>query len=341
MPTQISDLWVPDVWVAGMQEKQATFPSIFTSGIVSPNGELQAVATGAGNSANVPFFKDITDQDDEVQVEDTAPSTDNKITASKMVCPILNRVCMNSATALSAQVSGGDPVDRMVAAMTARRLKQRQKTLLSILRGVFGSYGAAAGAGALSALRVDKFDESGNGASADQLMSVDLFIDSKALMGELSDDLRNGGMFIHPNVLAALEKADVTAFKEKSMGSYTIKTYREIPLYVSESLCRVGTTNGYVYETYLIGNGTVGYGEKAQLGDVIDVASLQLETVKGKNNEIIYDRTRFVLHPNGMKWKGTPAGQSATNAELATVGNWENTFASANRCGMVCIRTNG
>jgi len=43
----------------------------------------------------------------------------------------------------------------------------------------------------------------------------------------------------------------------------------------------------------------------------------------------------------GTKWVGTPAGQSATNAELQDVDNWELVYQSANRCGAVMIRTNG
>jgi hypothetical protein len=76
------------------------------------------------------------------------------------------------------------------------------------------------------------------------------------------------------------------------------------------------------------------------LGDVIDVASLQLDLEKGKNNASIYDRTRFLLAPAGVKWVGTPAGQSATNAELQTIGNWTLQFQSANRVGVCMIRTN-
>ena len=41
------------------------------------------------------------------------------------------------------------------------------------------------------------------------------------------------------------------------------------------------------------------------------------------SNDILVNRRAFVIHPNGMKWKGSPAGATATNAELATGTNWE------------------
>src|ERR1044072_2792362 len=98
MPALISDLWSPDVWIEHMAERQATFPSIFTSGILTRNPKLDEIAAGEGVSANVPFFKDVTDQDDEVQVENQGPANDQGITSGKMVCTILNRVTKNSVS---------------------------------------------------------------------------------------------------------------------------------------------------------------------------------------------------------------------------------------------------
>src|SRR5436190_6642658 len=143
MPTLVSNLWVPAVWIDEIQEKQATFPTLLNSGVAVQNGEFDGYASGAGTSVNMPFLKDITDQSDEIQVENTGPTTDNIITGAVPVVPILNRVCKNSASALSAQVSGADPVGSMVNQMLARRCKQRQSTLLSMVRGQCGTAGAA------------------------------------------------------------------------------------------------------------------------------------------------------------------------------------------------------
>lgn len=344
MPVTISDLWIPPVWLDSVRERQATFPSLFNSPVVAANAMAAQLAAGPGETATLPFWKDILDQDDEVQVEDTAPAVDNKIATTQMKAIACNRVTKNSATALSAAISGEDPVGEMTAQIAGRRLMQRQKTLLALVRGAFGSGAGAAGNtdGCLSALKVDRFDESGADATASQLMSVDLFIDAKALMGELLGDLASGAIWLHPNIVAALEKADVNAFDKLSLGAFTIRTYRGLPLFVSESLVRAGTTNGYVYDTYLFAPGVIAYGEKPQVaGEVVDVAALQLDRDLGRNNEIIYDRTRFVMHLNGLKWVGTPAGESPTNAELQTAANWTRVYATPNRCGAICIRTNG
>jgi hypothetical protein len=94
------------------------------------NRRAAELASGPGEVAVIPFFKDITDQDDEIQVENTEPTVDNKITSGQMKAVACNRVCKRSATAVAAQLSGEDPVGEIVAQMTQRRLKQPQKTLL-------------------------------------------------------------------------------------------------------------------------------------------------------------------------------------------------------------------
>lgn len=332
-----------------MRERQATFAALFNSGTVLQNDLMDQIASGAGTSANVPFLKDITDQGDEIQVENTGPVTDNGSPGDVQNFPILNRVTKNSVTALAVQVSGADPVAHIVGSLTERRLKQRQATLIAILRGLFASAGAINAAAALSAVRLsyngnEPFIENGNAAGEDQLMNPDKFIDASALLGELSQTLKNGCLLMHSNVKARLQKLDALNFKTQVRPSelpFDLTTYRDIPLFISDSLKRVGTGSGFVYDTYLITKGTVGYGEKPQAADVKDVASLSYFYDRNLNNDLIWDRTRFIMGVDGTKWGGAPAGQSATNAELQTAANWTLVYQTANRCGATCIRTNG
>jgi hypothetical protein len=349
--TQVSDLWVPDIWIPATREKLATFPSILNSGAVVKNQVFDAISTGGGIAATIPMWKDITDQDDEVQVEDQAPVNTNRIQAALMVGVMTNRVWKGGGTALAAQITGnGDPVEEMTRQLAMGRDKRRQKRVLATLRGAFGSAGARNGAAALSAVRLggttdEPFDETGLDATDDQRFSPDMFIDAKALMGELQNDLSGGLLLMHPNIKARLEKLDKEQFKtgKPSDLPFDITTYRGIPLILSEALIRAGTGDGYVYDTYLLGRGVIAFGEKPQVGQKKDVASLQMDLDNDKNNEYIWDRTREVIHLNGMKWVGNPAdaNNGPTNAELQTAGNWQLAYQTANRVGVVCIRTNG
>jgi hypothetical protein len=236
----------------------------------------------------------------------------------------------------------------MTSQIGGMRAMQRQRTMLAILRGIFGTgTGVAIGsAAALSANRRVAADESGVGAAATEIMTPELFIETKALLGELGNTLANGAMFVHPHVLSSLEKADAVSFQTgiESGLPFTITTYRGVPVFVSDSLIRAGTTDGFVYDSYILSAGVFAKGEKAQVPDSFteaNVASLQFDVLKDPNTAYIWDRTRFVIHPNGLRFTATPAGQSATNPELAIPASWSLVYSSANRTGMACIVTNG
>lgn len=344
--TTISDLWTPDIWRQGIAEKAKAFPSLLNSPVVINPPLFDEIASGAGIAANIPFYKDTTDDTDTIQIEDSAP-TPGELTSGKQICPILNRVKAYDVTALAAQVSGGvpDPVGEILQQIANGRMKRRQRTLVSILRGAFGGGDDANGsASELTTMRVEAFDESGTDATSLQIMSADLFISGKALLGELADTLMGGAIWTHPNIKARLEIIDKDSFKDgvESGLPFTVTTYRGIPIFTSNLLVRAGTTNGFVYETYILSQGCIGYGAKAQSSRVGDTAHLIVdETQIAKNNVTVYDRNRYLAHLNGMKWVGTPSGQSATDAELATIANWDLAFSSADRIGAVLIRTNG
>lgn len=354
--TKIADLWIPAIWIQSTREKQATFPSILNTGAVVKNAVFDAIASGGGITANIPMWKDITDQDDEVQVEDTAPGTVNKITTGTQICVPTNRVWKGGATALSAQINGGeDPIDEMTTQLAQARDKRRHKRVIATLRGAFGGAGAANAAAALSAVRLggivsEPFDETGDDATDDQKFSPEMFIDGQALMGELSNDLSGGVLIMHSNIKARLMKLDKESFKDgvESGLPFTITTYRGMPIIISDSLVRAGTGNGYVYDTYLLGRGTIAFGQKPQVGGAVnnpvkDVASLNFVVDADKNNEHMWDRVREVVHINGLAWGGAPAdpNNGPTNTELQTAGNWTLIYQTANRTGIVCIRTNG
>lgn len=338
--TTIADLWTPDVWIRGADEAARTLPSLLTSGIAIRTPTLDAIAAGPGVSAQIPYFKDISDTAETVQVEDTAPSVNN-ITGGRQVGTILNREAAFGANALSAQVSGEDPIGGIVRQLGLNRQKRTQLTLLSALRGLFNIAGAPAAAAPLSANRADHFAEAGASPASDKLIDSTKFNNACALLGELQDSIRGGAIWMHPNVRAALLNQDSNSFERASEGAFMVERYKGIPVHVSLSLVRSGGTSGVVYDTYVFAPGVVGWGEKPQVGDHIDVASLAFEEDKAKNRQTIYDRRRYLVHVNGTKWKGTPAGQSATNTELATPANWELAFQTADRVGVLCIRTNG
>lgn len=341
--TSISNLWTPQIWIKGTDEVVRTFPSFLTSGAVSRNPLLDEIASGAGLSANIPFFKDLTDTSEAPQAELTAPSLNNHNSGTQ-VAAILNREVAYAAGALTAAVTGQDVVGDITRQLGMNRQKRIQTTAINILRGLFAFGSAPATAAALSGTRYDISSETGASPSADKLMSSSVFNTAAALLGELRDGLMQGGaILMHPNIEAALLNADSLNWTYVALSDqkYVLPKYKGIPVYRSNLLSRAGTTSGTVYDTYLIAPGAVGFGQKPQVGDQVDASSLQYYPRPDINDEQIYDRLRYLVHVRGTAFTGTPSGQSASNAELATSTNWALRFQTADRSGVVQIRTNG
>jgi hypothetical protein len=342
--TTISNLFVPPVWLETIEETSATIPSLASSGLVVSAPQLDVAASGPGTQVVVPTFKDISDQDEANQVESTGPAIDN-ITTGQMIAPTMNRVKAWGSSSFASQLSGADPVGQITRQIALNRLKRQQKVILALLRGAFNGLGVSGAAAALSAVRMDRFLETGNSATATELISTSSFIRAVSLMGELRDGLMNGAVYCHPAIRAALEIIDAASFKSgvESDLPFKVETYRGIPIYTSNALSRAGTTNGTVYETYILANGIIGRGSKAQSQTVGDMASFLLKEDEHTNDITLYDRTRSIMHLNGMRWTGTPANvnQGPTNAELGVSTNWALAFDSAQSVGAVLLRTNG
>ncbi len=335
--TSIADVWEPDLWVEGTLEKENSFAHLLNSSAVHDNERLETFANGAGSTINMPFLSDISDQEDDVQREGVE-ITAQKHTSGRPRATILEREYGYSNTALSKQRSGTDPIGAMMSQLTLGRLKRRQRAMLAMLRGVFGETGD----GALFENSTEDFSESIAGQTGDHLIDADKILSINNGFGELVIESDESVIWAHPDIITALRLLDENSFKTTSTdGGLTINTYKDVPIYSSKMLMRAGTTDGVVYDTYVIAGELIGYGAKPQQGDVIDVASLQYDPKKGTNTEQVNDRTRYSLHIDGMSYDGTPTDESPTNAELQVEDDWSLKYGSAELVRAARIRTNG
>jgi hypothetical protein len=338
--TVVSDLWTPSIWRQGLPEMVTRQTDLMTSPVViSGLPLLNEIASGGGTSGNVPHLRE-PDHADEPQVQDAAP-TINNVASGLQICPILNRVSAIGQTALAVAVSGSnpDPIGYAMGVAARLRLRQRQTTLINILRGAFGT-----GSGALNDNRLASFVEVVGNQTSDHYLDSDMFFDAAAKLGEAKTRLEFGGViFMHSVIEAALSKQDQIDYIKNSEGKIVMRMYKGLQVVLNDALVRAGSTSGNVYDTYIMTPGSIAMGDKPQSNQVGDAASLLTDGDVAKNNLTIYDRTRFILHPFGIRWTGTPSNVpgGASNAELATQGNWALAYAEAKRCGIVQLVTNG
>jgi hypothetical protein len=348
-----SDLWVPQIWKETMMERRLNLPHFLNSGVIITSPEVKEIAAGPGIDANIPFLIE-PDHADQVQVTNANPTV-NAISSGLQRAAILNRVSTLGAQALAAATSGADPVKGIMDSILGLRMRQRATALHSALTGIFGLGAApAAATGAFRALRLDNFVEVTADITANHLIDGDMILDAVGLMGDAKLRLDGGAILMHSDIEKALSKQDQITEVRNSEGKLVMKAYKGMEVVMDDRLFRLGTGTGTpkVYFTFICARGSIVLDEKDQVftDKAGEVAAVQVSDTDVAGNVVaIYDRTRYVIHPQGAKWSPTtdnqPAfsanGGTARNADLADPADWALAFADVRNVSIVCLRTNG
>lgn len=304
--TKIEDIIVPEIFTQYMIERTAKLSRFFASGIIAIDSELNTLASGGGQTINMPFWKDIGG-DDEVLSDSTALTPD-KITASKDIAIINNRGRAFSVNDLARILSGDDPLGTISNRFADYWVRQYQKMLISILTGVFSA----------SSMSTNVLDISGTGSP---IITANATIDAMQLMGENSDLLT--AIAMHSAVRSKLLKDDLIEFIPDSEGKSRIATYLGKEVIVDDGLPFDSGTG--VYSTYLFGRGAIAYGE----GVLKTPVESDRDILAG--DDVLTHRRRFIMHPRGVKFTSASlAGASPTNTEFEIGTNWEKVYETQN-----------
>lgn len=101
------------------------------------DAEFDKLASQASPLVNMPFFSDLTGESETVIEGDDL--TADKISSKKDVAVILRRAKMWSATDLSAAMSGADPMAAIASLVSDFWVRDLQKELIAVLKGIFGT----------------------------------------------------------------------------------------------------------------------------------------------------------------------------------------------------------
>lgn len=305
--TKIEDIIVPEVFNKYVIERTAELSALYQSGIVSHTPELDALASAGGKLINMPFWSDLTGEDE--VLSDTEPLETDKITTGQDQAVLLMRGKAWKANDLAKALSGDDPmraIGDLVAAYWARR---QQVTLLSILKGVFG--------GASTKMKdnsLDISDETGNAAA----FTGETFLDASYKLGDAEEKLT--AIAVHSSVYANLRKQNLIEFLLDSNNT-KIPTYMNKRVIVDDGMPNASG----VFTSYIFGEGAIGLGNGA--------APVPTETDRDSlaGDDILINRQHFLLHPRGVKFtNNSVTGSSPTNDELAKGTNWERVYEPKN-----------
>lgn len=304
--TQIADIIVPSVFNPYVIQRTAALSALFQSGIITPNSELDRLASAGGKLINMPYFDDLTGNDE--ILSDSAALTPQKITAAQDIAVLLMRGKAWSVNDLAEALSGADPmaaIGDLVAGYWARMM---QATLISELTGVFAAASMAGNLSDISGLVGDL-----------AVISASTFVDATQKLGDAKDKLTAVAM--HSAVVAKLTKDDLIATVPPSEGKLAVKTFMGKQV-IEDDGC---PTAAGVYDTYLFGRGAIGYGNGAP--------PVPTETDRDSlaGDDILINRKHYLLHPRGVAFQSAAVvGSSPTNAELATAANWVRKYENKN-----------
>lgn len=304
--TKISNIIVPEVFNPYVIERTAQLSKLVKSGIVVPSAELDALAMAGGKLINMPFWKDLTG-DDEV-LSDSGALTVNNIDSGKDVAALLMRGKAWGVNDLAKAISGDDPMGAIGDLVAEYWARMEQKTLLAVLKGIFGA----------ASMSKNVHDISGGLEEAAKISGAS-FIVAKNKLGDNSDKLT--AVMMHSDTFTALEQQNLIQYIPNSQGVVEFPTYMGKEVIVDDG-CPVETG---VYTTYLFGKGAIGKGNgQAPVPTETDRDSLAGE-------DILINRHHFILHPRGVKFTNSSvSGSSPSNTELENQANWERVYEPKN-----------
>lgn len=305
-----ADIIVPEKMAQYIMDEVYRGSKTFQSGLIVPNETLNANMNGGGVQVEVPFFNDFSDNSS--VLSDTTGLVATALSTKKQVAPINFRGVAKKASDLAASTSGSDPVGAIVSSLGRYWGKEYNKVLASIVTGVVASDLAG-----------------GSDITNDQsavVISEDLIIDTVAKGGENMNDYV--AVVMHPAVYAKLRKDNLITTEYPS-NQEPFFTYMGMQVILDAKMPNAAG----VYTTVFCKPGAFAFGENP-----FGITPFEEAREADKGLDLIYSRSRFILHPQGFSWVGTPAGVSPTDAEFAGDDAWE-LKRDAEEVGFVALKS--
>jgi hypothetical protein len=325
---QVADVVVPSIFTKYVQQKTEEKSRLIQSGALARDAAIDALLAGGGLTFNVPSWKDLTNDAENVST-DTAYDYDGGdnsapkyVGTSQEVAVRLSRNQSWSSSDLAAALAGSDPMMSIadnVAGYWARRL---QANFIATITGVFAD-NAAAPSGSEHTQNDMTNDVSGASYTAGVTdFSAEAFLDAALTMGDSQEDL--GLVMVHSVVYNRMQKNNLIDFIPDSNGQINIPTFLGRRVIVDDGMPK----SGAVYNTWIFGAGAVRLGVSTP--KVPTEVERNPNAGNGGGQETLYSRVEWAIHPVGMKYAGTaPSGGpsvASTSNNLAHAGSWMRVF---------------
>ena len=317
---QITDVVVPAEFTAYQVENSMVSTALYQSGVVLPNGEMEAQLNAGAQSFTVPFWADLSDTEADITTDVLATlSTPQKIGAAEMIVRKSFLHASWSEMSLASELSGSSALERIQSRVLAYWDRQWEKRLIASLMGVLYSNVANNGGD----MTTDIHLTGGGSPTVVNLLNGAAVINTALTLGDRLNDMKMIAMHSHVYSYALIND-EITFFKP-SVNSLDIPTYKGMGVIVDDSLV---TSTAGVYITVLFGPGAVGFAvAPPRTGFGTEIWRVP-SAGNGGGSTTLHSRFDLAIHPLGFAWtNASVASVSPTQAELALAANWTRAYS--------------
>jgi hypothetical protein len=325
--SQVADVVVPSVFTPYVQQITEEKSRLIQSGALVRDSAIDALLAGGGLTFNVPSWKDITNDtenvstDTEYDYDGGDNSAPKKLGTATEVAVRLSRNQSWAASNLAADLAGSDPMMAIADRVANYWSLRLQAAFVATIKGVFAD-NAAVPSGSEHTQNDMTYDIKGSSYTAGTTdFNASAFIDACQTMGDSAENL--GIVMVHSVVFARMQKNNLIDFIPDSEGR-PVRSFLGKQVIVDDSL----PYSSGVYDTWIFGAGAVRLG----IGTPKYATEVQREPNAGNGGgeDILYNRVMWCIHPVGNKYAGTAANGGPTNAatsnNLAAAGSWQRVY---------------
>jgi hypothetical protein len=141
--TIIADVVVPRIFTPYVQQLTEEKTALIQAGALARDAALDDMLAGGGLTFDVPSWKDLTNDADNVSSDTGGDSVPAKIGTSNEVAVRLSRNKSWSAADLAAALAGSDPMNAIANRVAYYRARRLQAAFVATMTGVFADNAAA------------------------------------------------------------------------------------------------------------------------------------------------------------------------------------------------------
>lgn len=293
-------------------EASTILTNTYNSGLVNINPAFNQFVSLTGGTLVQPFYNAPSSA---AQVLGSDLETKKFTTGQRRVISI-GRADAFAVQDISQFVSKDDPFRTLANDMAQQVVLERQRSLISILKGI----------SAVSAFSSANVYNAYNSSDDYENISNAHILNAKGLLGDQQDKLQY--ILMHSAVYNVLQKLDLITTIKSAENDVSFDMYMGFRVVKHDQVPKETVSGvGVVYDTYLYAPGFVDMGIGAVPGGAAEMFREPLPA-SGRWTAIWRDIT--MMAPTGFSFIGTPSAQFPTSTELATASNWSMIFDQKN-----------